>query len=566
MAPTALSIVLATPPAAAQQAEVPSGATAPPSTPPAALDEGSLRPGDADPAAPAPDAGPEGTAPDNPAPAAAPTSAPDAPSRATPPAAREAAPLQDQPTSRAPATRDARDDGAPDGELRAPAPDKATSLTQRPADAPRPRPEEARGYASRPRHEGVDAVLLVPRLLLAVPRYVLTAAFWPLKASLRVIDRYRVAQHVEDLLYNDARTMAVLPAVSFQTAFGFSYGVTALHNDLFKHGEDLKLKVRFGGLYQQAYQLSLESERLAGTRFWTDSRVRFEQNPGLRFRGIGGQPRGQSDPMAPLVGPRDIFVATRFRQQRLLGLLRGGYTLGSPGAAIKTGASVIFNRRTFGRKRATTSDPSIEAVYDTGQLEGFDRGFQLLELQGLVIADFRDAPGRTSKGVYFELFGGGVPRIFDHRFVHYGAELTAFINLYAGDRTLILRAALEAVHGQEGDIPFTELPRLGGPQRLRGYALDTFRDARAAMGTLEYHYPIHELVHGTLFVEVGQVGPGYQELVDDLRDWKVGYGGGIGIGDAEDLALRVELAYGDSFTVFVATDPIQAFVDRTKQL
>jgi outer membrane protein assembly factor BamA len=76
---------------------------------------------------------------------------------------------------------------------------------------------------------------------------------------------------------------------------------------------------------------------------------------------------------------------------------------------------------------------------------------------------------------------------------------------------LILRGRLEGVEGSDERIPFIDLPRLGGPTLLRGYARDRFRDRVALLASLEYRYPIWRQVSGFLFADAGRVLPDLSE-------------------------------------------------------
>ena len=131
-------------------------------------------------------------------------------------------------------------------------------------------------------------------------------------------------------------------------------------------------------------------------------------------------------------------------------------------------------------------------------------------------------------------------------------------------------AVLKSVDGKTSDIPFIELPRLGGPQRLRGYVQDRFRDEMAEVATIEYRYPVHDFVSGALFVDSGRVGPSHGDVlgIDAYEDWRVGAGGGFTIHskDRDDVLFRVELGYGDSFTALFSTEPLRAFTKRSRQL
>ena len=132
------------------------------------------------------------------------------------------------------------------------------------------------------------------------------------------------------------------------------------------------------------------------------------------------------------------------------------------------------------------------------------------------------------------------------------------------DRILIGRIALEGVAGHDADIPFTELPRLGGAGLLRGYLTDQFRDRLAAIGTLEYHYPIHANLSGVLFVETGKVAEDYTALLGSgFRNfWHFGYGTGVLVHTDKSALFRIDVAYGDGFEVYFSTDLLNAFRNR----
>jgi outer membrane protein assembly factor BamA len=129
---------------------------------------------------------------------------------------------------------------------------------------------------------------------------------------------------------------------------------------------------------------------------------------------------------------------------------------------------------------------------------------------------------------------------------------------------LVLRAVLEGVEGEDQDIPFSELPRLGGPHRLRGYPLDRFRDEKSAVGTLEYHYPIHQYVAGSLYLDVGRVEKSYGDFLDSK--WKAGGGGGFIVRSRDNQLFTFDIAYGEGVQFHFTTDPLRAFAKRDTEL
>jgi outer membrane protein assembly factor BamA len=162
-------------------------------------------------------------------------------------------------------------------------------------------------------------------------------------------------------------------------------------------------------------------------------------------------------------------------------------------------------------------------------------------------------------------FVSGAPPQSGFNYGRFGVEGVGHIDLYRGDRVLVLRTVHEAIGGKEETIPFTEMARLGGPTHLRGFRSDRFRDNVSLMGTIEYHWPIHEILAGVLFLEAGQVASRYADLVD-VREWHGSGGGGLFFRSKGSRILALELAYGEGLEFVVTTDPLHAFEGRGEKL
>jgi hypothetical protein len=470
---------------------------------------------------------------------------------ASPAVAQEAQPSR-RPPSDAPEKRE-----KPPAEPDAPPP---APRDQRDEPKP-PLADQARGYEKPPGTEPEDAALLVPRVVLAVPRYALKFVFFPIQLGLEFMDEHAVIENVKDVLYNDERTAGIVPRLSIDTFFGPTFGAKAFHDDLAGHGEHGSVSFAVGGRYEQAYQVAFRADRYGGSRLWLESLTRFETEPGLLFQGIGQPPVREG---GSSLDPREAAVETRYRQQRLLSLARLGYTVGEPGALTKVGVTGIYNAREFGRK-GRGAEPSTEEVYDTNAIVGFDSRVSVFETDANLIVDTRNVEGATSSGAYVELFGGFIPPIGQYDFFHHGLEATGYVNLYKQTRVLVLRGVVEGVEGETENIPFSELPRLGGPNRLRGYPLDRFRDEKAVVGTVEYHYPIHQYVAGALYVDVGRVAESYDEMLDD-DGWNTGLGVGFIFRSRNDVLFTFDVAYGEGVQFHFTTDPLRAFTGRDTEL
>ncbi len=427
-------------------------------------------------------------------------------------------------------------------------------------------PDAARGWDEEPGTEPEDVVLFGPRAILFVPNAVLKLVFLPIRGLAVVMYRYRVLDHLKEFFYNDAGTAAILPSLSFTTAHGFSYGARAFHSDMAGHGEHGSISAKFGGIYSQGYQIAFRGDSVGGSRLWLDTVVRYEVKPALSFYGFGD---GPENVLGPDLGPRDGAVATRFSQERFLAAGSLGTTIGERGALTKVGLATTYNHRVFGARERGGGEPSIETVYDVRQIPGFDRSVNSLETGPRVVHDTRKTKAVTPSGVYLDMFGGHtLPVEEETEFWHYGVEAAFFVDLYRGSRVLAFRGLLEAVAGDAEDIPFSDLPRLGGSRRLRGYRQDRFRDRIVALSTAEYHYPVHHMVAGNLFVDAGRVGRDYDDVFgrDAFKQWRVGGGIGAIIHSETANILRIEAAYGEQFMFFLTTEPLGAFGNRNRRL
>ncbi len=439
-----------------------------------------------------------------------------------------------------------------------------------PEGVKKPLPEDARNLDKKPR-EPEDIALAVPRAVLTVPRFVLSGLFEPLSDALSLLTDERLARLRAVFFWNERRTIGWLPQMWFQSGYGFSFGAQLFHDNVFRNDERLTVEARAGGIYSQAYEIHFNGRSLGGTPLWLDLRGRYDVNPRMIFAGIGNPPVVPRDSEG--LDPRAAAVRTRFSQYRGLASARIGWTFERRRASVRPGVGFIYNHRDFDRDRSRRAflvgseaelDPSTTSVYDVTRLRGFVEGVDVARTLASVEIDHAGVEGSGYRGLRFVALGGGAPpQMRDVAYWHYGTEIIGFFNLARDTRLLVLRLALEGVHSPRGELPFTELPRLGGPHRLRGYRLDTFRDDIAALATIEYRYPIHFNVMGDLFVDVGRVARNYRDLVSPRMDpWRVGVGGGFRFSIGERLVFRIDIAYGGDVLVFFSTEPIQAFTDH----
>ncbi len=412
----------------------------------------------------------------------------------------------------------------------------------------KPIPQEARGWeVPPPQIEPEDYLLFLPRLALTVPRYFFTGVFYPIIKTGAWVEREAVVEHIIDFLYNDARTAAILPTGTFSLEYGHLLGIRTFHKDLFKNKERIELEAAYGSPHRQFYRLSFRGDRVGGSPIWIDSHIGFSSLTSLRFSGIGNEGedvRGRQD-------PRDSNVLTRYSKELQKAKLGLGYGFGEKEPTYKIGMSAIFKKQKFHQKRRSEhEDPSIEEIYDSKRLLGFEKDSGLWEIRGDFMFNLLNVEGQPSRGSTLNLFFGGVPGQDSFSYLHYGFENELYFNLYRDNRVLLLKTLLESVEGENDRIPFYAYPVLGGAKRLRGYYLDTFRDKHAGTVALEYRYPIHQYVLGELFADVGTVSEKYSELG---RHWHPGFGFGFLFGTKEELHVKLDASFGEKESVFFVT-------------
>jgi len=419
------------------------------------------------------------------------------------------------------------------------------------------RSDQARFFKEKPGTEFGDILRFIPRLVLAPPKYVFKGLFYGIRHAGIFVEKNALIDKTIDLLFNDARTAAILPTATFSSEYGRKGGVTLFHKDLFKNKERLQFEAQYGSEVNQSYDLSFNGDYFLGSSFWIDSNIRFARNASLRFAGIGNRDGGRD---GHTMLPRTTNVLTRYSEEVTRGYLRGGYGFGKNGRIpkFKFGGSVIYNHQDFDNKRrGRHDDPSIHEVYDIFKIVGFEDVVETMEFSGDFEMNLLNYQGRPSRGTHLYVFAGGVPKTDDYRYWHYGFEQKTYFNLYRDDRVFLFRTLIEAVHGEDDNIPFSSLPTLGGVNRLRGYERGMFRDRIAGTATFEYRFPIHQYISGAAFIEMGTVARKYSNFA---RKWRRGWGGGLIFGGKRNLLFKADFSYGDFGTeIFISMAPRTLF-------
>lgn len=110
--------------------------------------------------------------------------------------------------------------------------------------------------------------------------------------------------------------------------------------------------------------------------------------------------------------------------------------------------------------------------------------------------------------------------------------------------------AFQALYnGMNGDVPFREIPRLGGSNLLRGLTEGRQRDNQFAAAQTEYRYTINRFFKAAAFLSLGAVAPTINTFKWKQVQQTAGIGLRILVNEKKQLYSRFDMAISQ-------TDPI----------
>lgn len=391
------------------------------------------------------------------------------------------------------------------------------------ASAPSPGDESGR---TDPLDPGDGALRWIARGALFVPRVAITVAFAPLEGTVWAVERYRVVDRARRLFFNDAGTVGLFPTIQLESGLGVIIGARFVHQNLLGSGERLDIRASAGGRFLQRYSMALHSGERFGKRLSLEAKALYEHRPSDAFYGIGNS---------------DMTTETRLRHR--LARVTGGFDVRVGGDLHLRGAGVLADHA-FGQSDA---GPPIDELDQTMQLAGFApgvrNGYSELELRwdSRRSAVAWEPPSIFATGSLAAAFAGRVISLSGGSdFWRYGLDLQHFLRLGPGPRVVALRAHGEAVTGPREEVPFNELPRLGGENLLRGYPFARFRDRVALVGSVDYQWDLARSLSASLFADAGRV---YESVGDvELTGLRVGYGVSVEFHTDRSFVARVSLA------------------------
>jgi hypothetical protein len=377
---------------------------------------------------------------------------------------------------------------------------------------------------------GDSAFRVAARGTLFIPKLVMAAALSPVRGAIWAEDRYRLEELYYRVFYNADRTIGLFPTGTYTSGFGVAAGVGFVDRRLSDQHESLALEATTGAITGETYRVGVLGSFRTGQRIssWLQLGLdaNFNRRPADPFYGIGNGDLAQmaSSPIDPRNDATAVETYHRYQEARLA--VVGDARVIDDLHVLGTGALTELR---FGR--STTGTP-IDAVYSTPDLVGFDAGVRHAYGEIELRWDTRrpatrwEPPGVHAAGSLVSAVAGRVHRLDDGPdFWRYGVELQHYWRIAKGPRSVAVRFHGDGVSGSRSEVPFTELPMLGGSSFLRGYPFERFRDRVAAFGSVQYQWDLSHLFDAYLFTDVGRVFPALDQLT--ARGMRVGYGVGL---------------------------------------
>ena len=365
--------------------------------------------------------------------------------------------------------------------------------------------------------DGDSVLRIAVRGLLLLPKIAIQVVFAPIRGGVWAYERFQLGARVHDVFFNDEGTIGLYPTVGVESGFGVTVGASFVDRDLFGGRERVSLHAATGGLFRQVYKAKFVSGNRLGSRAKIELAGLYELRPTDAFYGIVNDDPEDMD--------LDPATEARFRKTKARGTAVVDINIAGDlhARASEELTDVAFENSAVG--------PAIDSLYMPSSLVGFG-GYRASYTELELRWDSRrrgsewDPDSVRGTGWLMASFAGRSVAVgAGNDYWRYGGEVQRFIHLTTGPRVISARLYGEAVSGKPGDVPFDELPRLGGKSLLRGYPLDRFRDRVAALGSVEYSWDLARRISASTFIDVGRV---FSTLRDaSFEELRVGYGVGL---------------------------------------
>jgi len=371
----------------------------------------------------------------------------------------------------------------------------------------------------------------VSKVLLKTPEYVVKTPVWVLEGiadfSLNEIVLTDFTEDVIRRLTAVDRVWGFFPLISYGSNSGIRYGLTFTSEKVITRGERLRIKAYHSTHKYRRVSIEYSAPDDITLPFFRRLMLEahYRKRPWESFYGIGNATREDDEVNFNL---EDSYL--KF----------GWFHPLHPTTRIEVSGAYKYCNIYDGEDPDLVGDlDSIRAIFDLNDNQMVDARVWSI---GLTLNhDWRDHSGQPSKGGWEALsveYNKGISRTDDLEYLVFRGDLRHYLNIYK-KRIITLRLLLETTEflGTSLELPFYLRSSLGGREQLRGFRTNRFVDHNFALATIEWRFPVWDVVDGFVYFEEGRV---FNTFTEDfkLANWNYSTGAGIRIWGHEGLMLR----------------------------
>src|SRR6185312_11803660 len=369
---------------------------------------------------------------------------------------------------------------------------------------------------------------LLPQILLFPFRALFWGLSYPVGFGVRYEDRKHPLERLGSFLTWSDGQRGLRPAFYYSTIYIPEFGLRYFDHLTLGVDTNLSVVATVGGARYVYSGLTVEPTRRSdpiGVVF----DVLFDRRADLLYNGLGSHTDSNAANGRYLMNALEARLSLRIRPR--------------PWFAFY--ATIASGLKRFGNGDNIGGDMGIDNVYDTGTIPGFTHGTSFVRASAGGVLDLRNDRAKAAVGIFAQATFDYTHGI-DGDFASYErlrALVGVPINLWARSHVLWLQAATALAWPDVGNIPFSELPTLGGPYDLRGFRFQDFRDYSALWFSAEYRWPIWMWLDGAVFVDYGGV---FQQNYGQFgaRRMQPDVGVALHVMTAGSFSIGVQLGYG----------------------
>lgn len=391
------------------------------------------------------------------------------------------------------------------------------------------------------RRQPVEAKKSFGEKLLAAPQFLLDL---PLTATGAAVDftvndlvLSSTGRKVTSLFSAVDRHWGFAPVGGYGTNAGYKLGLGFWSEGVITKGERFQVKGYYSTNDYQRYKIRYAAPNRLGVFKRLFVLFDYKKRPRESFYGLGPNTK---------ISDRISYTWERFE------IATGWYDQLHPTTKLDIQASFldcnIFDGRTPDIEGRL---PVIQEQFALSDLEiGASR---VLAVGGALSHDWRNNPGQPSAGGYESVslyYNHGVDRSDGLKYLSSRVSLHYYVNIYR-KRLLAFHALAKLTDRLDNspELPFYLRPSLGGEEDLRAYRSSRYVDHSATMLSVEYRWPIWDVIDAFIFVDEGRVFDAISEEFT-LKNWQYSAGGGLRVWQQEGLLFSMLLGTGREGTRF----------------